>query len=113
MTALKHSLAPETRRLLDACRERLAAHYGARLAGVVLYGSVARGEAGPESDLDLLVLLHPPLDPFAELRAIVDLLYPVQLTTDRLISARPVPVDAYEQGATQLYRNARAEGLAV
>ncbi len=62
----KHTPLPETRRLLEACRSRQASHYGARLAGVVLYGS-----------------------------------------------ARSVPADAYEQGATQRYRNARAEGLAV
>jgi predicted nucleotidyltransferase len=33
--------------------ERLAARHGAR--GVRVFGSVARGEAGPDSDLDVLV----------------------------------------------------------
>lgn len=47
-------------------------HYGTRLAGVVLCGSAARGEAGPESDLDLLVLLHPP-----RTRNASDLAYPL------------------------------------
>jgi len=36
---------------------RVAARYGAR--NVRVFGSVARGEAGPESDLDLLVDLQP------------------------------------------------------
>jgi predicted nucleotidyltransferase len=35
----------------------LAARYGAR--NVRVFGSVARGEAGPESDIDLLVTLEP------------------------------------------------------
>ena len=41
---------------LDRFLERLRAHFGARLVSVVLYGSRARGEARPESDLDLLVV---------------------------------------------------------
>jgi len=36
---------------------RIAAKHGAR--NVRVFGSVARGEAGPESDLDLLVELEP------------------------------------------------------
>lgn len=36
---------------------RIAASHGAR--NVRVFGSVARGEAGPESDLDLLVQLAP------------------------------------------------------
>ena len=36
---------------------RLASHYGAR--NVRVFGSVARGEAGPDSDVDLLVELEP------------------------------------------------------
>jgi predicted nucleotidyltransferase len=35
----------------------LAARHGAR--NVRVFGSVARGEAGPESDIDLLVTLEP------------------------------------------------------
>jgi hypothetical protein len=36
---------------------RIAAKYGAH--NIRVFGSVARGEAGPESDLDLLVQLEP------------------------------------------------------
>jgi predicted nucleotidyltransferase len=99
--------------LLEQCRDRLAAHYGERLAGLVLYGSKARGDARPDSDFDLLVLLQGPFDWFDELRTIVDLLYPLHLESNRHISAHPVVTDEYERGTTQLYRNARAEGVAV
>jgi predicted nucleotidyltransferase len=67
----------------------------------------------PESDIDLLVLLEPPFDYFRELRRIVELLYPVQLETDYLISAKPVAVEDFERGTLLLYRTAKREGLWV
>ena len=95
---------------LARCRAILESHYGPRLAGLILYGSTARGTAGKESDLDLLVLLAGDLDYFAELRTVVTLLYPVQLDSDHLISARPAAVTDFEAGVLQLYRNAAREG---
>ncbi len=38
--------------LLDACRD----HYGPRLVSLALFGSVARGTARPDSDVDVLVI---------------------------------------------------------
>jgi uncharacterized protein len=93
------------------CRATLQGYYGVRFQGLVLYGSVARKQAGPSSDIDLLVLLSQPFDYFRELRQIVDLLYPVQLESDRLISALPAGVNEFEQGSLSLYRNARREGV--
>jgi predicted nucleotidyltransferase len=99
--------------IVQKCKEALSEYYGARLKGVILYGSVARGEALRSSDIDLLVLLAPPLDYFVELRQIVDLLYPIQLESERLISAKPALAGDYERGSISLYRNARREGVVV
>lgn len=101
------------RSLVQKCKETLAQHYGSRLKGVILYGSIARGEARPDSDIDLLILLSPPLDYFMELRQIVDLLYPIQLESEQLISAKPALASDYEVGRISLYRNVRREGVAV
>ncbi len=101
---------PAVATTLKRCRTILEEHYGRRLAGLVLFGSTARGKASKESDLDLLALLR---GDFAELRRVTPLLYPAQLDSDRLISARPAPVADFEAGALQLYRNAAREGVAA
>ncbi len=99
--------------VITQCKTILESYYGPRFKGLVLYGSVARNQASPASDIDLLVLLNNPFDYFAELRQIVDVLYPVQLESDRLISAKPALVEKFEEGSIQLYRNARREGVLV
>ena len=42
---------------LSELKDGLAALYSARLKGLYLFGSYARGEARPESDLDVLIVL--------------------------------------------------------
>jgi uncharacterized protein len=99
--------------IVQKCKEVLSRTYGSRLKGLILYGSMARGEADLASDIDLLVLLSGPLDYFAELRQIVDILYPIQLESEQLISAKPALASDYEVGTISLYRNARREGVIV
>jgi predicted nucleotidyltransferase len=99
--------------ITQRCKESLANYYGPRLKGLVLYGSLARDQASTGSDIDLLVLLNKPFDYFQELHQIIDLLYPIQLESEQLISAKPAAFDDYEQKAIQLYRNAKREGLAL
>lgn len=47
---------PDVKPLTDRFVETLRNSMGDRLLGVTLYGSVARGEARPDSDVDLLVV---------------------------------------------------------
>jgi len=97
--------------ITEKCKTALENYYGHRFRGLILYGSVARDQAGPDSDIDLLVLLAQPFSYLHELRQIVELLYPIQLESDQLISAKPAPLDEFEHGRIQLYRNARREGV--
>ncbi|MBU2226078.1 MAG: nucleotidyltransferase domain-containing protein [Proteobacteria bacterium] len=95
------------------CKAALENHYGSQLKGLILYGSVARNQADSMSDIDLLVLLSKPFDYFSELRQVIDVLYPIQLESEQLISAKPVTPDEFERGSIQLYRNAKREGILV
>jgi predicted nucleotidyltransferase len=99
--------------ILYKCKELLKNYYGDQFQGLIVYGSTVRKTAEPSSDIDLLVLLSKPFDYFQELRRITDLLYPVQLESEQLISAKPAAVDEFESGQIHLYRNAKREGVAV
>jgi predicted nucleotidyltransferase len=95
------------------CKRALENYYGSQFKGLILYGSFARNHASPESDIDLLVLLCRPFDYGQELHRIIELLYPVQLESDHLISAKPAPLEDFDHGILQLYRNAKREGVHV
>ena len=99
--------------IVEQIRVRLEAKHGDRLVGVVVYGSEARGDAGPESDIDVLVLLDGPVDHGRDLEANLDALYPLALKIGRRISAKPVEATEYETLDCPLYRNVRPEGIAV
>ncbi|HEY3354177.1 MAG TPA: nucleotidyltransferase domain-containing protein [Polyangia bacterium] len=43
---------------LQELRQRLRDRFGERLERLVLFGSYARGEAGPDSDVDVLVVVR-------------------------------------------------------
>lgn len=101
----------ERRELLTEIRQRLLKAHGQRLRGVVLYGSEVRGEARPDSDIDLLVLLDGPIDYSRDLRTNINALYDLVLALERPISAKPVDIAAYETAAYPLYRNAKAQGV--
>ncbi len=108
----KRAQTPSQNPIIQKCKSTLKKHYGDRLKSVILYGSTTRGQASSSSDIDLLVLLSPPVDYFAELRELVDILYPIQLESEQLISAKPVSSRDFELGSISLYRNAKREGIA-
>jgi uncharacterized protein len=97
--------------IFEKCKHILNDYYGEKFQGLILYGSTAREENDNMSDIDLLVLLKKPFNYFYELRKIVELLYPVQLESEKLISAKPASKEEYESGKILLYRLAKREGL--
>jgi len=100
--------------LLDELRDRLSRAYGERLNSVVLFGSEARGQAGPESDIDLIVVLDGLMGDYGEeLERGVNAVYPVALRLGRRVSVKPLARQEYEHGDTPLLREVRRSGVAA
>ena len=99
--------------ILQKCKAALQALYGGRFAGLVLYGSMARGDYGAESDIDLLVLLEGDVDTYSEIWPIVEALYPLQSESDQYISAHAMSLDDYQNCRWPFYLNVRREGVAL
>src|SRR5918911_5495660 len=96
--------------ILKRFRVALDELYGDRLERVVLFGSRARGEAGPDSDYDVAVFLSTLPDRWAELDRLADLRVRFLDETGAFFDAKPYPVTAYEN-RTPLMHEIRREGL--
>jgi len=103
----------EERQILTRCRE--VVQKLAPGAEVILFGSRARGDAEPDSDYDILVLVDQPLSRELE-NNIHHALYLIELETDTVLC-----VLAYERRkwlspkyeVTPLFQNVEREGVLI
>lgn len=87
--------------------------YGPRLREVVLFGSWARGDAHPESDIDLLVVLDQTPDRWAELARMDDVMWRHSFENATVVTAVPVSAPDRERSSWPLLRRVRVEGTPV
>ena len=87
--------------------------YGGRLKRVLLFGSWARGDAHPESDIDLLVVLDRIDSVWDELRRMDDLLWRHSFGNDTVITALPVAETEAGKPEKPVLIRALAEGRPV
>ena len=105
--------------LLQRIKELLQSLYGSRFRGLVLYGSVARGDERPDSDIDLLCLLDGPVSLWREIQNTTRAVYDIALSRIdddgeyRTINIIPVEALSFEAGDCGFYREAKHEGVLV
>lgn len=94
--------------------ERLVNTYQKSLRRIILYGSMARGTATQESDIDIAVLLNE-LESLELKEKISDLVVDLQLEYDCVISLLPIEQEKFSEWEDTLpfYRNIKEEGIVL
>lgn len=87
--------------------------YGSRLQKVVLFGSYARGEATPASDIDILVVLDNFKNTYKESSRLSPLLANLSLKYNIVPFCLPIRSVEYEKADTPLLVNVQREGIVV
>lgn len=87
--------------------------YAGRLRDVLLFGSWARGDAHPDSDIDLLVVLDEVSSRRRELARMDEVLWRHSLASDSVITRIPVSEAEFRESDVPLIVRARAEGVPV
>ena len=87
--------------------------YRERFVGLWLYGSHARGDASPESDIDVLLVLTRLDRPALEIDRYARILADLNLNHGVLLSVMPVAQSRLLESDGPFWRNARTEGIAA
>lgn len=98
---------------LGDLKKGLVEVYGERLDKVILFGSHARGESVPASDVDVLVALRGPVSPFDEIRRTGALVSKVSLDHDLVLLCVFQPSAEMDSSNNTLIRNVRREGILI
>ena len=98
------------RKLMKELKEGLVRIYGDRLKAVYLYGSYARGDYRPGSDVDVMILLKDYRNYWDEIRRTSELMSNVSLEHDLLVSRIFMTEAKWQQPDTPLLRNIHQDG---
>lgn len=99
--------------ILSELKRGLRRLYQERLVSVILYGSYARGEAGEDSDIDVVVVLKGNVVPGREVDCMLAMITDLGLKYNTLISIYPVSEDYMQSVKSPLLLNVRAEGITL
>jgi len=104
---------PQLMDIVAILRGKLEELYGPRLVRLVLFGSHARGDAEPGSDIDLLVVLRGDVNAGEEIKRTGGIVSDLSLINDVVISCIFMEEHRYLRRNGPLLRNIRREGIAA
>jgi predicted nucleotidyltransferase len=94
-------------------RHEFARILGDTLEQMLLFGSRARGDARPDSDVDILVILKQEFDYSEMLQNTIDVVAQMSLDNDLVISRIFMTKEKFEQDYTPFLLNIRREAVAI
>jgi len=106
-------MSEKVKSILAELRRRFEALYGDRLVALILYGSQARGDAEPGSDIDVLVVLKGPVSPSDEIRRTSDDVCQLSYEHEESICCLFMDEQYFRSRNGPLLRNVRKEGVAI
>ena len=85
-----------------------------QLVSVILYGSVARGTASSESDIDVALLIKGSLSSVTE-NELSDFIVDMNLQYDKVFSVIDIDIDNYEKwkAVAPFYKNVKQDGIVL
>src|SRR3972149_5594218 len=99
--------------VLAEYRARLDEIYGDRPDRPVLFGSRARGDAEPDSDIDVMIVLRGPLDDWAETQRTSKVTSEVSMKFETDIARMFCTPEDWTKKRTSFYQSVRGEGVTV
>jgi predicted nucleotidyltransferase len=102
---------PHTYEIMNELRDRLIETYSDRLIAIILFGSQARGDATPDSDFDVLIVLKDPVKTGKEIERTGYFLSPLCLKYNVVICNLFLSANRFENEQTMLMQNITKEGI--
>ncbi len=101
------------RGILLRVRSALAELYADRLAGILLIGAHARGDAQPGSDVEVLVLLKGVVDPPIETARTRDIFSSISMEEDKVVSCLFLSDERFRKDDSPVLLNIRKEAQPI
>ena len=107
---MKH---PQQNEIINELRDRMIETYSDRLIAIILFGSQARGDATPDSDFDVLIVLKNLVNTVKEIKQTGYFLSPLCLKYSVVICNLFFSVTRFENEQTMLMQNIKKEGVYI
>ena len=104
---------PQLNVILEKVKQGLNNYYQDQLEAIILYGSQARGDAQPDSDIDLLVILKNDINPFQEIDKTTEMIANICLEYDTVISWQFMNLAKFKNQISPYIQNVNQDGIFI